>query len=136
MANSLATVSYSVQYVDADGKTVTPSAISASCPYQSQTVGTIDVPDTTASATAYDIPFGGVTDAFLILVVNKTGQDLSVKLNGGSDVVYTIPDKGMYIAQALTDSTATPTVTDLTVTTTDIQDGAGIVEYKIYGDPV
>src|ERR1041385_1655492 len=98
MANSLATVSYSVQYTDADGKTVTPSAVSTSCPYQSQTVGTIDVPDTTASATVYSIPFGGVDDAFLILVVNKTGQDLSVKVNGGTDVVYTIPDKGMYIA--------------------------------------
>jgi hypothetical protein len=135
MANSLATVTYSMQYIDADGKSVTPSSIATSCPYTSQTIGTLDVPDLTASATAFNIPLGGVTNAFLIVVINKTGQELSVKVNGGSAVTYQLPDKGTYVAQALSDHLATPLVTSLSVTTTATQAGLGIVEYKVFGDP-
>lgn len=136
MSNKSASLSYSLQYTDEDGKVKTSPVVTVQVPYQSQTVGTIDVPDTTAATTVYDIPFGEVNDAFLIVLDNHTGQSLTVKVNGSSDAAYSLPDGGRYIGQALVNVSDSPTITDLTVTTTDIQSGSGLITYKIFGDPV
>lgn len=136
MSNKTATLSYSLQYTDEDGKAKTSNSSSVVVPYQGQNVGSVDVPDTTASTTSYDIPFGEVTNAFLVVVDNHTGQDLNIYINAGADPCFLLKDGSRYIAQALTSLTDTPLVTSVTAETTATQDGAGLISYKVLGDPV
>ena len=103
-------------------------------PYRALSDGIIDVPDTTASATAYSIPFGGIgTGATLLHVKNKTGQDMIVKING-SLALFNLPTNGEVTISAAALPASTP-LTALSLTTTATQSGDGTIEYLVAGDP-
>lgn len=104
-------------------------------PYQALSDGILDVPDTTASATVYTIPFGGVSvGATLLHIKNKTGQDLIVKLNG-SLAIFNLADRGE-ITVTMAALPVSSKLTAATLTTTATQSGAGQIEYLCAGDPV
>jgi len=52
--------------------------------YAALSDGTVDIPDATPAATEFAIPFGAVTDATMLYVENKSGQDMTPKINGAA----------------------------------------------------
>ncbi len=100
--------------------------------FVSESVGTIAVPDTTASSTAYSIPFGAIaTAATFLYVLNQTGQDLMLKLNGSANLTR-IATGGTCILSMPVAPGATP-LTAASLTTTATQSGAGTILYKVLG---
>ena len=132
MANKTCSVKCVLTYVDDDGASKT-STTSVSAPYQAYAEGTIDVPDTTVGSTAYTIPFGSIAKATALEVVNKTGQDMTLKIDGSAALID-VPDGGALLiaAAALPAGTA---LTGASLTTTDVQSGAGQIAFKVFGDP-
>ncbi len=84
MSNKSARFTVSLSYTGADDETVTPPAIAIASPYSAGAfaVGGIDIPDAATASTEYPISFGSVAEATAMLIENKSGQDLYVKLNG------------------------------------------------------
>lgn len=84
MTNKLATLKFSLSYPDGNNvmqRVPDNGSLSCQAPFQAESVGVIDVPDTTASATEYSIPFGSIgVGATFLLVQNKTGQDLEFQM--------------------------------------------------------
>jgi hypothetical protein len=133
MANKTCSAKMVLTYIDDDGNTKT-STTSLTANYQAFGEGTMDVPDTTTSATAFDIPFGSIADGATALeVVNKTGQDMTLKLNG-SLALCDLPDGSGILLTAADVPAGTP-LTAASLTTTATQAGAGTIAYKVFGDP-
>jgi len=80
------------------------SVFSLQLSYNAQNVGTIDVPDSTAPATVYDIPFGAVSKAKMLIVKNFTALDLDLSINASADLI-SIPPSGMVMFGAPIDPT-------------------------------
>lgn len=103
--------------------------------YNAVSDGTIDVPDSTAGAVAFSIPFGAVgVGASFVWCKNKSGQDMIVKING-SLALFDLPDGG----EISISSAALPASTKLTalsLTTTATVTPAGSIEFLVGGDPV
>lgn len=135
MSNKTATLKLSVAYTDPEGNSATLGPMSVVCPYQAQSHGAIDVPDTEASSTVHTVPFGSIgTAASCVVVENKTGQELAVKINGAATASHRIAaGAAMAFGEAVAPGT-TP-ITSLSLTTTAIQAGAGTIAYHIFGDP-
>lgn len=112
-----------------------PDAEALSVPHQAESVGTVDIPDTTASGTATAIPFGSIgVGATLLMVKNTNNQDMMLTLNGSANL-HRIPPGGVYLFAAPLAAGATP-LTAASVKTTATQSGDGTVEYLVLGDPV
>lgn len=98
-----------------------------------QNVGTIDVPDATAAATAYVVPFGSVALAQTVIIRNRdTGQPLTLTVNAAA--LYDIPDGGEFFFMAPVAGTAGTPLAAVTLTTTAIQSGLGSIDFWIFGD--
>lgn len=84
MPNSTATFQFRLSYTDTDSTAQTAPAFSVAAPHSlgAQTVGGIDVPDAATASTEYSVPFGAVGAATGLLIENRTGQDLAIRLNG------------------------------------------------------
>lgn len=103
--------------------------------YNAVSDGTLDVPDATAGATAFAIPFGGVgVGATFVWVKNRSGQDMIVKING-SLALFNLPDGGEISISAANMPTSTK-LTALSLTTTATVTPAGTIEYFVGGDPI
>lgn len=103
--------------------------------YNAVSDGTIDVPDSTAGATAFTIPFGAVgVGATFVWVKNKSGQDMSVKING-SLALFNLPNGGELSISSAALPAATP-LTALSLTTTATVTPAGSIDYLVGGDPI
>lgn len=135
MANKTATLSCNLQYTDEDGKIQTNRTITSSCPYQSQSVGTVDIVSETSGGTSYEIPFGEVSRAYLIVIDNQTSQPIDVSVNGGDAPVCRVSPSARYVSQALTNVSYDPVVASVSITTTEDQETTQLVSYKIFGDP-
>lgn len=133
MANSLAALKVTLSYPSGGG-TITVPAMSINAPFQGMNAAVIDVPDLEASATSHAVPFGSVASASAVLIKNKTGQDLNVKINGAAAASHSIPDEGVLLLAAETVATATA-ITSCAVITSAIQAGAGQIECWVFGDP-
>lgn len=137
MSNKTAKIKITCSYHGVENEAATLSPVSVTVPYQGQSHGTIDVPDTTAGSTTYDIPFGSIASATGVIVENKTGQDLWLKWNSAN-----IDSHKQYLPDGAAVSLAFPAVpgsfptTAVSVTTTGTQAGAGLVAYHVFGDPV
>jgi len=85
MSNRTARLAFSLAYKDPDGTAVrVPNRKdqASDAPYGASAASEIDVPDLTAAATEYAVPFGSVNlAATLVLLENLTGQELEVKAN-------------------------------------------------------
>lgn len=142
MANKSAVAKVSLSYTGADNEPVNMPVLTIAAPYQAQAHGSIDVPDTQAATTDYDIPFGSIgTEATLLIVENRTkngsnpGQKLKVDLESGALVVEIDVDQSFaYIAGS--GALGTTPLTQAKVTTTDIQAGAGLISFHVFGDAV
>ena len=136
MANKSASVKVSVSYTGPSAESAVVPTVTVAAPYQSQAHGTVDIADTTVADTEYAIPFGAVASATAVLVVNKTGQDLWLKWNAAninSHKQY-LPTGGA-VMLAFPDVPGSFPTESASVTTTDTQSGAGLVEYHVFGDP-
>ena len=133
-ANLTATLTVSLAYKNEEGAAASITPITSACPYQGQNHGAIDVPDAEASATAHSIPFGSIAKATCAILLNRTGQDLEVTING---VVATtnLPIGGTFVYGGPHHPAAQP-LASLSLKTTASQSGAGTIGYHIFGDDV
>lgn len=129
MANSTGSVRNQVTAgSDSVSSTVAPT-------YNAFSKGEIDVPDATASDTAFAIPFGGVgVGATFLWVKNESGQDMTVKING-SAALFDLPDDGEFSISSAAMAAGTK-LTAFSLTTTDVVAGAGKIKFMVGGDPV
>jgi hypothetical protein len=135
MANLSATLKLILTYTGPGGESVSVPTEVVACPYQSQIAGTIDVADATAAATSLSIPFGSIAVPTLILIGNDTGQELDVKINGAAAASHSIPADGSMVVLAAATAPAETPVTALALITSATQTGAGLISYRIFGDP-
>lgn len=136
MSNKTASVRITCSYTGTENESASLPATIVGCAYQAQTHGTVDIPDTTVTDTTYDIPFGTVAEATMVMVKNGTGQDLWLKWNSANIESHRqfLPNGGV----ALIAMPALPgdyKTTAVSVTTTATQSGAGVVAYHVFGDP-
>ena len=142
MANKLATFQVLLKYTGPGGDVVAPSPVQVIVPYQSDVVGTIDVPDATAASVVYTVPFGPiVTECRGALIVNRTangsnpGTDLGVKINGAAAISHQIqPGGGLLIMGPV--AAGANKLLSLTLTTRIIQVGDGQIDFYLFGDPL
>jgi hypothetical protein len=132
MSNQIASVSLALSF--SLGGTPITKSFALGCPYQAQNDGTIDVPAAEMSATSHVIPFGSVAKATLVIVKNRTDQELSLKVNG-SLVLQNVPVGGivMFGQEALG---MAADLTAVTLVTTTSETAAGYIDYFVFGDPV
>lgn len=135
MANKTATMTFQLTYVGPDGDQVVMPQRAIQSSFQAQEHGSIDIPDATASATVYNVPFGGITvDAEAGLIENRTGQPLEVKINGAAAASQTIPSGGVFAWANPVASGGTP-ILAISLKTTAMQAGVGYINYHLFGDP-
>ncbi len=136
--NLNARLGVTLSYTNEEGGTSTMTAIALAAKYQSQSHGTIDVPDTTAADTEYAIPFGSVDEgATLLILENRSGQDVEVKINDQAVVSHhhDIPAGGVLVLGGPNVSGTNPLLSAV-VRLNSLQAGAGLIAYRIFGDPV
>lgn len=135
-ANLNARLGVTLSYTNEEGGTSTMSPIAIAAQYQSQSHGTIDVPDTTAGATSYAIPFGSVdVGASLLVIENRTGQSCKVLINGQTGTAHSVASGGVCVIGGPTTPSAHP-VLSAAVVLEGTQSGAGLIGYRVFGDPV
>ncbi len=137
-ANLNARLGVTLSYTNEEGGTSTMTAIALAAQYQSQSHGTIDVPDTTAADTEFSIPFGAVDEAATLVVIeNRTGQSCEVKINGQNPVNnhHDLAAGGVYVFGAPHAPDANPMLS-VKLKLNATQAGAGLIAYRIFGDPV
>ncbi len=140
MSNLHGTLKINTTYVDPEAATARTPEYSLTFAYQSQSHGTIDIPDQEGGGTPHRIPFGSIDAATAIMIVNRTangenpGQDLLVQFNQDGQNPFSIPAGGtLVVGGAWTCGTPLSTVCLLTCGT---QTGPGLVSYHVFGDPV
>ena len=133
MANQTATMKTNLTY-QSGGGSVTMPTLTIAAPYEASSPTRVDVPDATAADVEIDLPMGSIGTALTgLIVVNHTGQDLEVSINGSEDL-WELPDGGFF-AYGCAAAPATVPLTEVSVTTTGIQAGAGYVDVWAFGDP-
>lgn len=56
--------------------------------FEAQNVGVLDIPTSTPAGTVFEIPFGSISAAQLVIIKNLTPNAIGVKINGaGADIV-------------------------------------------------
>ena len=134
MSNSIAALTLTLSYPAPGGGGTIAKTIQKSCPFQAQDSGTIDVPDMEAMSTVHAIPFGSIAKATLAILINRTGQELTLKINSSLGL-QNVPTGGVVVLghEALG---LAGDLTALSLTTTAAQAGAGYIDFFLYGDPV
>jgi hypothetical protein len=129
---STATVTVSIVYTPPSAPT-NSGTVSLTVPVSldAQNVGQIDIPASTAPATALAIPFGSVNSARIILVKNLTSQELVLKLNGGL-AISNITANGEFLYVCPTDPLALP-MSSASLTTTAAFPGLEAIQYWVMG---
>lgn len=137
MSNKIGSLKVTASFPGPGGSTVSASE-SVLAAFAASSYGQVDVPDQTAGAVAFDIPFGSIAvGASGILVQNNMGQDAILKING-SAALNDIPDGGVVLIAAA-GLPASAKLTALSLTTTATVDGsttARTVDFWVLGDPV
>lgn len=136
MSNLSALFSLNLGYTGPSSESTSIPPLGVYAPYQPQNAGVVDVPAATAAATTFAVPFGGVgVNATGVLIINNTGQELDVKINGAATASHSLTSGGVFLN--INPSTVTPGTPLLSVdlVTTAIQSGQGQIIYYIFGDP-
>jgi hypothetical protein len=129
-----ANMTFRLNHAAPGGGTTAPS-IPVVAPFEGAISGQIDVPDEAANDTVYAVPFGTIASPTAVMIENKTGQDLGVRINGAVADEFQLPDGGVFAYAAPAAAAAVP-IDELAVVTTAAQVGAGKVNFWIVGDPV
>lgn len=84
MANKNAVCKLNLSYSGPDNESVTAPLMTVSAAYAlgAQLVGGIDIVDGEEAGTEHNVPFGEIAVATGLIIENKSGQELKVKLNG------------------------------------------------------
>ena len=136
MSNLSALFSLNLGYTGPSSESTSIPPLGVYAPYQPQNSGAVDVPDATPAATTVPVPFGGIgVNATGVLIINATGQELEVKINGAATPSHSLVSGGVFLN--INPSTVTPGTPLLSVDliTTAIQSGDGKVVYYIFGNP-
>lgn len=136
MANNTATVRVSLSHPAPGGGTATPPSIVVSAPYEAQLAGDIDIPDTTADATEFELPLGSIgTEITGLIIKNDNNAAIGIRLNSavGDADIYSLAAGGVFVHAAPTDDDAP--ITAAAITTTAEQSGNGRVAFWLFGDP-
>jgi len=135
MANYLASFLFNLNYTGPSNEPLTMQPESVNAPYAALNEGIMDIPDGTASSTTFPVPFGTITaNATGGIIVNRTGQNLEMKINGAASASHSIPQGGVF-AWSNPATTSLP-ITAIDLTTTAGQVGQGQVAYRLFGDPI
>lgn len=133
MANATTTAKITFTTPSPLGGTLAPLPVSLAAPHQAQSMGDIDIPDATADATDFEVPFGSVSEPTLVYVYNKGNQELAVTINGAVNPSCNIPPGGAMLHIA-PEAGSLP-ISALSLATTAEQSGEGRVSFLIVGDP-
>ncbi len=137
MANAIGSVKVTISFPGPGGSTVA-GAENILAAFAGSSYGQVVVPDATAGATAFAIPFGSIaTGASAVLIQNKMGQDAILKING-SAALNDIPDDGVVLIGGA-GLPAAGKLTALSLTTTATVDGSVTprkIDFWVLGDPV
>lgn len=132
MSNQTGSLKLTLSIPGPGGSTITMSAGLLPA-FQASSIGQVDVPDAESSSTAHNIPFGTVAKATFCLVHNRTGQRCTVKING-SAALNDLADGGWLLVEQ--DALGSGgDLTALSLTTTALQAGAGVIDFWVLGDP-
>ncbi len=135
MANKTATVKLGITYTGPSGESLSLPTKTVLCPYETSLVTALDIPAATPAGD-FDVPFGTLdVDVTCALLVNETGQEINISLNGGAPA-YTLPDGCFVMLKAATAIASDTPLTSIKVTLTDTQGEAGSVGCYLFGDPV
>ncbi len=131
MSNLHATLGITLRYTNEEGGASAMTPIAISCAYKAQNHGAIDVG--TGDTGELSIPFGAVdVGATCVVIENKTGQDVEVKVNGtASD--FNLPTGGSMVFGGPLAAAAEP-ILSMSVTLAGTQSGDGTVAYHVFGD--
>lgn len=132
MSNQIASVALALSYSLAGTPISKSFAIAAT--FQAQNEGSIDVPAAEAGSTSHVIPFGSVAKATLVIVQNRTDQELTLKVNG-SLALQNVPIGGIVMFGAAALGMAAD-LTAVTMVSTTSETAAGYIDYFVFGDPV
>jgi hypothetical protein len=133
MANT-AVFSASIQYTPpaAPANSGLPS-FSLQASYNAQQVGQIDVPSGTAPATVFNVAFGYVNKAKLLVIKNLMSTDVAVRLNGSTDPNFCLPPGGMITYSAAVDPSTYPLVS-ASVTVLTAPAATEYIQTFVFGD--
>lgn len=95
-----ATLTSSIVYTPPLATTTSSFSLNVTESYTPLSVGTIDIPIGTAATTTYDIPFGSISSADLVILKNKNNQEMGVRINGipiAPAYLFQIPQNGEMI---------------------------------------
>jgi hypothetical protein len=107
--------------------------VSVSCTYAAQSDGTIDIPDTTPSTTAFSLAFGSIATPKMLLIKNDNNQDMGIRLQSAMSDEFQVPANSEVMIAMPTAPLSNP-ITAIKVVTTALQTGAGSVSYLLFGD--
>ncbi|HVH45366.1 MAG TPA: hypothetical protein VM925_23595 [Labilithrix sp.] len=130
---SIAAFSCNVTYAPGGGGMLSQN-FNVAAPYTAINAGKIDVPNGTAAATAFNLPFGGVTtDTRGLLIQNNTDVDLSVDLAASGTAQYQLAPGGLVLHWAPKKAAATALLA-ATVTVTAATAADGAVDFIVLGE--
>lgn len=72
------------------------AALSAAGTYQAGQAGTVDVPTGGTIGDTFDIPFGSVAKAKMLVVKNGLSSEVGVRLNGAGANNFNVPPGGVF----------------------------------------
>jgi hypothetical protein len=96
MSDNTAALQVRLSYTGPDDESVTAPHLSVSAPYApgALAVGGVDVPDHTESETSFELPFGAVASPTLMVIENRLGQEVLLRLGGDSGLGTLVAGQG------------------------------------------
>lgn len=100
--------------------------------YEAQNIGTVKIPTTMTPPTTYDIPFGLVGSALMILIENQMSISIGLKLNGSVTVNFDLAPGAVFLMSGATASAGVP-LTEVSFTVATAPTTTSHVNYFVFG---
>jgi hypothetical protein len=117
----------------APGGSVVSKSMNVACPYDAAVLGTIDIPMGTMDNTVFALAFGSIASPTFLLVENKSGHDIAIRINGAMADEYQIANGSTQLI-ALPAAAAAVPISSMSVVTTTMTAADGTVDYIILGE--
>jgi len=129
-----ATANLSLTYSPPSGPANSATAtFSAAATSNAQNVGVIDIPAATAPSTVFAIPFGSVASAKVLMIINKTNDEIGIRLNGLPADIFRISAGGFFAVNMPTDPAADP-ISSASITIINATVSLQSVNFFVFGD--
>ncbi len=140
MSNKAGTLKINMTYKGASGEIARLPECAVAFSYMAQSHGTVDVPTDALEDAEILIPFGSIeTHATMVILQNRTGQDVEVKVNGQNPETHhhNLATGGVLVLGGpLVPADNKMTEVSFTLSDDQLAFGAGDIEYHVFGDPV